>query len=194
MSHEFGQLDDGALVALAIAGRQHAFAEIMRRHRDPLYRLLRGHVGDGEEALDLVQDCFATAWRYLGRFDQSRPLRPWLSRIAINRARDWHRRRSLRRFFGFGEGPDESISDDAPRSDIVVEGRQSLDHVWAAIARLPERLRETLLLRAVEGLSQAETAQALGVSEKAVETRLYRARSQLSALLASSKTQDVAGL
>jgi RNA polymerase sigma-70 factor (ECF subfamily) len=59
-----------------------------------------------------------------------------------------------------------------------------MDRVWQAIARLPQRLRETLLLRTVEGMSQAETAQALSITEKAVETRLYRARQHLSALLA----------
>lgn len=183
MSVDIEGLDDGALVALALAGRQLAFAEIMRRHRDPLHRLLRGHVGDAEEALDLVQDCFAAAWRNLGRFDRSRPLRPWLARIAINRARDLHRRRALRRLFAFGEGREEAVPDEAPRADAITEGRQDLDRVWAAIARLPERLRETLLLRAIEGLSQAETADVLGIGEKAVETRLYRARAKLAALL-----------
>ncbi|RZF61169.1 RNA polymerase sigma factor [Sphingomonas populi] len=156
----------------------------MRRHRDPLYRLVRGHVGDADEALDLVQDCFATAWRHLGRFDQSRPLRPWLARIAINRARDWHRRRALRRLVGFGVGrEEEAVPDEAPLPDIVAGARIDLERVWAAITRLPERLRETLLLRTVNGLSQMETAEALKISEKAVETRLYRARVQLVAML-----------
>nr|WP_231708454.1 RNA polymerase sigma factor [Sphingomonas populi] len=183
-SDDLAALDDGALVARAIAGRQVAFREIMRRHRDPLYRLVRGHVGDADEALDLVQDCFATAWRHLGRFDQSRPLRPWLARIAINRARDWHRRRALRRLVGFGVGrEEEAVPDEAPLPDIVAGARIDLERVWAAITRLPERLRETLLLRTVNGLSQMETAEALKISEKAVETRLYRARVQLVAML-----------
>lgn len=183
-SDDLAALDDGALVARAIAGRQVAFREIMRRHRDPLYRLVRGHVGDADEALDLVQDCFATAWRHLGRFDQSRPLRPWLARIAINRARDWHRRRALRRLVGFGVGrEEEAVPDDAPLPDIVAGARIDLERAWAAITRLPERLRETLLLRTVNGLSQMETAEALKISEKAVETRLYRARLQLVAML-----------
>jgi RNA polymerase sigma-70 factor (ECF subfamily) len=176
--------DDGTLVALALGGRQAAFREIMRRHRDPLYRLIRGHVGDAEEALDLVQDSFAAAWRHLARFDRSRPLRPWLSRIAINRARDWHRRRALRRLVGFGPGrEEEAVPDDAPLPDAVAGDRIALERAWAAIARLPERLRETLLLRTVNGLTQSETAAALRISEKAVETRLYRARGRLNELL-----------
>jgi RNA polymerase sigma factor (sigma-70 family) len=184
VSDDPAALTDGALAALAMAGQQAAFREIMHRHRDPLFRLVRGHVGDAEEALDVVQESFATAWRHLGRFDQSRPLRPWLARIAINRARDWHRRRALRRLIGFGVGPEEkAIPDDAPLPDAVAGGRIELERAWAAIARLPERLRETLLLRTVNGLTQAETADALKISEKAVETRLYRARAQLALLL-----------
>jgi len=186
VSAGFASLEDGALVALAAEGREAAFAEIMRRHREPLYRLVRGHVGDADEALDLVQESFASAWRHLRRFDQTRPLRPWLARIAINRSRDWHRRRALRSVFGFGGGQtDEAVAvpDDSPLPDAAAAARMEMDRVWVAIASLPQRLRETLLLRTVEGMSQAETAQALSITQKAVETRLYRARQQLSALL-----------
>ena len=187
MSAALPSLDDGALVALSVAGHEAAFAEIMRRYRQPLYRLVRGHVGDADEALDLVQESFVAAWRHLRRFDRTRPLRPWLARIAINRSRDWHRRHALRSLFGLGGGQaDEAfaVPDDAPLPDDAVAARIEMDRVWQAIARLPQRLRETLLLRTVEGMSQAETAQALLITEKAVETRLYRARQHLSALLA----------
>ena len=66
-----------------------------------------------------------------------------------------------------------------------VRERAELARVNTATMRLPTRLRETLILRTVEGLGQAETADVLGISEKAVETRLYRARSKLSELLAN---------
>src|SRR3546814_11394259 len=79
---------DGELAALTLAGRQAAFAEIMRRHREPIYRLIRGYIGDPEEAVDLVQECFTSAFRNLRRYDQARPFRAWLSRIAINKCRE----------------------------------------------------------------------------------------------------------
>jgi RNA polymerase sigma factor CnrH len=177
---DLAALSDGELVALAIGRHDRAFREIMRRHRDPLYRMVRGHMGDADEALDVVQEVFATAHRHLRRFDQSRALRPWLTRIAINRSRDWHRRRRLRRLFGLGMGAvPETISDDAPGQDQAESARAELDRAWAAIARLPEILRETLLLRTVEGLSQAEAAEVLGVTGKTIETRLHRAREKL---------------
>ena len=61
MSTDFKACSDGDLAALTLAGRQLAFAEIMERHRKPIYRLIRGLIGDSEEALDLTQDCFVAA-------------------------------------------------------------------------------------------------------------------------------------
>ena len=183
MTNDLASLDDGALVGVPPAHRDAAFREIMRRHREPLYRLVRGLTGDPEEALDIVQEVFASAYRHLNRFDPARPLRPWLARIAINRSRDWHRRRRLRRFLGLGLDSTEMVADDAPLPDAALAARQRLDLAWPAIARLPAPLREALLLRTIEGLSQSETAEILSITPKAVETRLYRARAQLAAML-----------
>ncbi len=175
---------DGELAALTLAGRQDAFAEIMRRHREPTYRLIRGHIGDSEEAVDLLQDCFTSAFKALDRYDQARPFRAWLSRIAINKCRDWARRRAVRRLFAAsGSEPRVAdVPDPAPHPDEEAGDRQELERLWQAISDLPRTLREPLILRTVEGLSQAETAMVLRISEKAVETRLYRARQKLAAL------------
>lgn len=119
----------------------------------------------------------------LRRFDMGRPMRAWLARIAINKARDWRRRRAVRRLI-WAVLPIEhasDIADDQPAVDTLAADREELRQVGAAIATLPANLRETLVLRAIEGMSQAETAEALGISEKAVETRLYRARLRLAA-------------
>ena len=175
---------DGELAALALAGRQTAFAELMQRHREPIYRLIRGYVGDAEEALDLVQECFTSAYLNLDRYDQSRPMRAWLSRIAINKCRDWARRRTVRRFLlraGALTREAAQVPDLTPPAADTVADREELERLWKAIAALPASLKEPLILRTIEGLSQAETAEVLGISEKAVETRLYRARSKLAA-------------
>src|SRR3546814_16678142 len=70
---------------------QAAFGEIMRRHRNAIYRLAYGHVGDPEAALDLVQEAFVAAFDALDRYDQGRPLRTWLARIAINKSSEERR-------------------------------------------------------------------------------------------------------
>lgn len=174
---------DGELAALALAGRQTAFAELMRRHREPIFRLVRGYVGNADDALDLVQECFTSAYLNLDRYDQSRPMRAWLSRIAINKCRDWARRRTVRRFLlGAGALTREvaDVPDLAPPPVDAVADREELERLWKAIAALPGTLKEPLILRTIEGLSQAETAEILGISGKAVETRLYRARVKLA--------------
>ena len=182
---DHSDFSDGELAALTLAGRHSAFAEILRRHRDPIYRLIRGYVGGAEEALDLVQECFISAYSNLDRYDQARPLRAWLSRIAINKCRDWGRRRTVRRFLtgvAPGAGAAAEVADLAPAAAEAVADREQLELLWKAIAALPATLKEPLVLRTIEGLSQAETADILGISEKAVETRLYRARARLTKL------------
>lgn len=176
---------DGELVALSIAGDQPAFAEIARRHKLPLYRLAARIIGDEEEALDIVQETFVSAYRSLDRYDASRPMRAWLARIAINKCRDWSRRRAVRRLFSIVMPIDQALDtpDNQPSAYAVAADRQDMTRVRDAIAELPARLRETLVLRTIEGLTEAEAARVLGVSEKAIETRLYRARARLSELV-----------
>jgi RNA polymerase sigma factor CnrH len=177
---------DGALVEEVLRGGQRAFAELMRRHRDPIYRMVRGHIGDAEEALDIVQETFTAAYRGLSQFDVERPFRTWVSRIAINKCRDWARRRAVRRFFSFALPIEQAdhVVDDAPAADMSVGDRQDLDKAYKAIADLPASLKEPLILCAIEGLTQAEAASALSLSDKALEMRIYRARARLAENLA----------
>jgi len=177
---------DGQLVALSLAGRQVAFAELVRRYKGGLHRLVARIVGDEDEALDVVQETFVAAHQALANYDAARPLSAWLSRIAINKARDWRRRKAARRFISMFLPLEHVLDavDETPSAETQTSDRQELTNLSRALARLPANLRETLILRTVEGLTQAETAQILGVSEKAVETRLYRARQKLTAILA----------
>ena len=178
------QCTDGELAALTLAGREQAFAEIMRRHREPIYRLVRGYTGDPEEAVDLVQECFISAFRNLRRYDQSRPFRAWLSRIAINKCRDWARRRAVRRLLHMPTTTAQAtaVEDPAPGVEEAAGDKEELERIWQAIAELPRSLKEPLILRTIEGLSQSEAAAVLRISEKAVETRVYRARRKLASL------------
>ena len=182
MSLDLSALSDGELAALTIAGRQAAFAEIMGRHRQPVFRLARACIGDADEALDLTQETFVAAHQALPRYDTARPMRAWLSTIVINKCRDHARKRAVRRFFSFASpigGEAEAVADTQVPIDDAAADRQELERVTRAISTLPMNLKEPLVLRAIEGLSQAETAGVLRISEKAVETRLYRARAKL---------------
>ena len=185
MTSDLVDRTDGELAELSIAGRQPAFVEIMRRHKAHVHRLTARMIGDEDEALDLVQETFVSAHQALRRYDPERPMRAWLARIAINKCRDWRRRRAVRRLISFILPIEHAVDtpDKAAMADVVVADRQEMVHVTNAIALLPVNLRETLVLRTIDGLTQTETAEALGVSEKTVETRLYRARARLSELV-----------
>ena len=182
MSSDFEELSDSELVALSIAGRDRAFALIVRRHRDILYRIAFASLGNAHDAFDAVQDIFVAAFLALRRFDQRRALRPWLAAIALNRCRDLARRRRVRKLLAFALPIDEKIeavAQDIPDVDTEAADRQELSRTMQAISRMPAALREPLVLHTVEGMSQAETAETLKISEKAVETRLRRARLRL---------------
>ena len=182
MSLDWAALTDGELAALSIAGRQSAFAEIMNRYRQPIFRLIRASIGDAEEALDLTQETFISAHQALARYQPERSMRAWLSAIAINKCRDWGRKRTVRRFLTMGGtlgAEAERVADDRIAIEDAASDLQELERVSQAITTLSPDLRETLLLRTIEGLSQSETADILGITEKTVETRLYRARAKL---------------
>lgn len=175
-------LSDAELATLSLAGRQAAFTEIMRRHRNSIFRMVRTCVGETDDALDLLQETFVAAHQSLCRYDGDRSMRAWLSTIAINKCRDWGRKRTVRRFLALAltiGSEAEAIADDVVAIDDATGDRQELDRVKRAISTLPANLKEALVLRTIEGLSQAETAETLSISEKAVETRLYRARAKL---------------
>ena len=99
MKPDFSACTDGELAAFAREGDQRAFAEIVRRHKKPTYRVARSCMGDVDEALDIVQDAFVAAYRNLARYDPDRSFRAWLARITLNKCRDWARRRAVRRLF-----------------------------------------------------------------------------------------------
>lgn len=183
MSVDWSTLSDGDLAALSLAGRQPAFAEILRRYRTPVFRIARAWTGEADEALDIVQETFVAAHRALGRYDGSRAMQAWLSTIALNKCRDWARRRAVRRFLSFGlesAAQAEAIPDPAAAIDDGVADRQELARVTRLIATLPDTLKTPLILHGIEGLAQGEVARMLGITPKAVETRIHRARRQLA--------------
>ena len=81
----------------AAQGDRAAFALLVETTKAGLYRFVRRYVGDADDAFDVVQEAYAAAWFAMGRYDPSRPFDTWLRTIAVNKCRDWGRRRSVRR-------------------------------------------------------------------------------------------------
>ena len=183
MTGDLSQCSDRDLAALALSGRQDAYREFLARYKITVFRLIRSNVGDDNEAMDLTQESFVAGFAALARYDGERPFRIWITRIALNKCRDWRRRRAVRRLFAFALPLDDAsiqVAEDRVLPDEEVAGREEMARVARAIAELPAALREPLVLHTLQDLSQAETAVTLSISEKAVETRIRRARARLT--------------
>jgi len=185
---------DADLVRRARAGEQRAFSLLMGRHKHWLYRFIRRYVGDADEAYDVVQDAFVSAMSNLSRYDPGRPFEAWLRRIALNKCRDRARREAVRRAFGLSRrGPEETeaVADGAAGADQTLGASYALKALDKAIAALPAALKEPLVLTVLEGLSQKEAGAILGLSPKAVEVRVYRAKRQLAEALDRDAMEDL---
>jgi RNA polymerase sigma-70 factor (ECF subfamily) len=158
----------------------------MGRHKHWVYRFVRRYVGDADEAYDVVQDAFVAALSNLHRYDPQRPLEAWLRRIALNKCRDRARRAAVRRAFGLSRrGPEETeaVADPAAGADQGLAKDSALRALDRAISALPASLKAPLVLTALEGLSHNDAGATLGLSAKAVEARVYRAKRQLAEML-----------
>src|SRR5436190_3578998 len=165
---------DDRLVDLARAGSEPAFEAIVARYRAPLMRYCRRILPEAR-AEDAVQQAFVGAFAALRRDDAHIDLRPWLYRIAHNTALNVLRDRGLKH-----SELDETI-DGVERPDQAMERRQRLRDVIAAVKALPERQRDAMVLRELEGRSYEEIALELGVTGGAVRQLLNRARTTLRA-------------
>jgi RNA polymerase sigma-70 factor (ECF subfamily) len=171
-------LSDEQVVALVLEGQTALFEVLMRRHNERIYRAARAILRDEREAEDVMQQAYVNAYAALRQFDGRAAFATWLTRIAVNEALLRARRR--RRYTALDEeaaGVDYSMipqaESDPERQAFAKELSGLLE---AAVDALPDGQREVFMLRDIEGLSTAETAGSLGVSEDVVKTRLSRAR------------------
>ncbi len=173
-----GRSGEGALVAAARSGDEHAFAELVRAHSPRVRRVLVRITGSPDSAQDVLQDALVRAWRSIGRFEGRSSFFTWLTRIAINESY-----RSMRRSEPVVLALDDAVGERIPswgsQPDEVFESREFLQAVAAALDRLPEDYRAAVVLRDVEGFSTADAALALGIEEGALKSRLHRGRMAL---------------
>jgi RNA polymerase sigma-70 factor (ECF subfamily) len=174
-------LSDEQVVERILDGQTALFEILMRRHNERLYRAARAIVRDDNEAEDVMQQAYVNAYAHLRQFDGRAAFATWLTRITVNEAIARTRRRdryetlnetdalSFRRF--------HSVSARTPEAETLSQELRVL--LESAVDSLPEGYRVVFMLREVEGLSTAETAACLDLTEDVVRTRLSRARSAL---------------
>jgi RNA polymerase sigma factor CnrH len=178
---------DNELAVRAVSGDRRAYGKLVKRHAASLAQAARSFGVPETDVDDLVQEAFLAAWRHLGDYDATRPFRGWLFRIALNKMRDLHRFRRVRRFLFSASNLDSaeslSLPDDEPDPERRAIAAADLRAVQKILGGLDRDLRDALILTAVVGLSQPEAAVALGTSVKGIEGRVGRARQRLSELL-----------
>jgi RNA polymerase sigma-70 factor (ECF subfamily) len=185
---------DETLVAEARAGDHASFGLLMGRYQARVYRLARRLSGDRGDAEEIVQETFLRVYRKLGTFRSESRFSTWLYRVATNTAlmqmRSRRRRpaESLEAWLPSFDGTGRHARVDvdfsrASRVDEIVERRQLASAALEAIARLPEAYRSVFVLRDLEELSTAQTAEVLDLGVDAVRQRLHRARLMLRGFL-----------
>jgi RNA polymerase sigma-70 factor (ECF subfamily) len=191
---------DADLVGRLRAGDAVAFADLLRRHGPRLLVIARRFLRNEEDAQDVLQDAFLSAFRAIGGFDGKARLGTWLHRIVVNaalqklRRRQRHPEQSIDTFLP-AFLPDGHRANPGPAwrgAAAPLERQETHVLVRQCIDRLPESYRTILLLRDIDQLDTEETAQLLGLSTAAVKTRLHRARQALRTLLDPHFSQESA--
>lgn len=174
----------------AAAGRDHvAFAEIVNRYYQPVYRLMWRMTGGATEAEDIAQDAFVKLWQNPAQVREAGALKGWLMRVASNGVID----RSRKPRHGDIDAAPE-VQDPHARPDAPLDRSQAARVIDQRIAALPERQRLALSLVYFEGLSNIGAAAVMEVSVEAVESLLARARRSLKESLSSEWRELLGGM
>ena len=181
-SQELAATDEQRLVRLARDGDHSAFAELVENHQAAVFGTVLRLVRDREAASEVSNRAFFRGFEHLSDFDESRPLRPWLVRIAANEALNElrSRRRDLERTVG-GEAAEIEIEQLAggPDPADVLPRRERSAAIRAAVQRLPEAQRTAIVLRYFADLSYTDIAEATQQTVNNVGVILLRARDRL---------------
>lgn len=180
-------MDDRELVDAARAGDRDAFRTLFERYQRRAYSLAYGVVRNADDALDVVQDAFIKAHRYLDRFEGTSSFYTWLYRIVMNLSIDHIRKTKRSRAVDF---TDQTVKEDDARvgeDDLLPRilggnpGRALVDkeiraRIERALGELSDNHRAVLVMRELEGLSYEEMAQVMGCSKGTIMSRLFHAR------------------
>jgi RNA polymerase sigma-70 factor (ECF subfamily) len=181
---------DVRLMLALRAGDAAAFDSLFGRWSGPLLRYAQRMVGDLATAEDLVQEVFLRVYRARERYAPEARFSTWLYRIATNLALNELRRPRRRTPHRSAEDEEAVLAEPAAGADDVAHARRVGRAAAAALEELPETQRAALCLAAVEGLSYAEVAEALEVTESAVKALVHRARSALAQRLRAVREEE----
>jgi RNA polymerase sigma factor (sigma-70 family) len=180
---------EAALIRKIVGGQLGLFGDLIAPHLTPLSRIIRATIGDHAEVEDIVQQTALKAFTHLTQFRFEAGFRTWLIQIGLNEARQWLRKYASPRFLELkpSEFSELFIPDQGHLPLIEYQKRETGAEVSAALAHLPEKYRDVILLRDFEDLSISEVAVRLGLTIPAVKTRHRRARLKVAGFLERSR-------
>ena len=165
--------DDPALLLRCREGDRDAFEQLVMRYQKPVFNVALRMLRNRQDALDVAQTTFLKAFEHLGDYDPAFRFYSWLYRIAINESLNALALRKPR-----GE-LDANTADERPGPDRDAECDQTLQAIEDALMLLSAELRTVTVLRHITQLSYEDIAEALGLPEKTVKSRLHSARERL---------------
>jgi len=165
-----------ALIEAAQGGSEPAVEELFRRHWPDTHRAAYLTVRDAAAAEDIAQEAFLSALSALGRFDRRRPFSPWLHRIAVNRAIDWSRARTVRSEVAATPALLDAVGSEPP----LDESLGGSGEVEAALGALPAEQRAVVVLRYLLEYTPGEIARMLELPRGTINSRLRRGLDRLS--------------
>jgi len=187
-------LADADVVRRVKDGEIGLFEIVMRRYNQRLYRIVRSILGNESEVEDVLQDAYLSAFRHLEQFAGRSSFATWLTKIAVHEA--MARARRGRRFpLSESSEPNDAtileIRSPLPDPEETAARRELMRLVEEAVDHLPAAFREVFVMREIEQMSQAETADCLDIKEETVKTRLHRARGHIESYLLARAGQEI---
>ena len=179
------------LVHSAQKGDTSAFGQLVEAHQSKIYSLCYRMTGNAEDAADLTQEVFLSAWRSLSRFQEQSSFGTWIYRMATNASIDFLRREKRRQVLSMtmeedSEERQAQVPDERYSPHRLLEQKEARQAVSGALAALSPGHRQVLVLREMEGLSYQEIGQLLDLEEGTVKSRIARARLALRDFLIKS--------
>jgi RNA polymerase sigma-70 factor (ECF subfamily) len=184
--------DERAIIARCLAGERTAYAILVERYKGLVHDLVCRMIGDAMEADDIAQEAFVKAYVSLKHFRGESRFSTWLCRIALNRCKDLLRRRGREPRIRTAQNEELHIADAVDKGDapgVALERREWEGRLDRALARLPMKYREVVVLRHIEELDFRELGRLLKIPEGTAKVRAFRAREMLRTLIEDEGTR-----
>ena len=178
--------EETALIDCIVSGQSSQFEILVGNYQQRIYATLLGMLGSPQDAEDVTQETFITAFRKLDQFERRSSFYTWLYRIAFNAAIDLQRRkkRARNQFVGSNNVDITQAADlHAESAASVVIAKETVTQVQLALSRLDEERRNIIVLRDLQGVDYAEIASMLDIPIGTVRSRLHRARIELREIM-----------